>query len=387
MSLFDTLIGFGTPTFNGSPLPGSGGSGSGGSQSGGFSSSDLISSLLGFGGSLVTGLLGNKASNTQANAALQAATQANALQKYIYDNNLAVSAPWLNQGGAAVNRLGYLLGLGNPPSTTAQVPGAQTPATGGSIRGALPAGHDSGIVGPWVGGSAVAPGAAIPWNAMQKVAVRQKEGEGKLPKDTSNNFQLLDQLGDGPIQPPYTVYDSGSGAVPLFDAGGRPNELATGDAGHSPSNNADFGSLMHDFGLQDFQVDPGYLFRLQEGQKALERSAASRGNLFSGGTQKALSRYNQDFASNEFSNAFNRFQANRGTKYSFLSGLAGLGQGSANQVQAAGQNYANNVNANSINAANTAAQARASGYATTANAVNSGINNLQQLLLLRRLGI
>ena len=47
------------------------------------------------------------------------------------------------------------------------------------------------------------------------------------------------------------------------------------------------------FGMDQFQADPGYGFRLAEGQKALERSAAARGGLLSGATGKNLLRYGQ----------------------------------------------------------------------------------------------
>ena len=53
------------------------------------------------------------------------------------------------------------------------------------------------------------------------------------------------------------------------------------------------------FTAQDFNKfqDPGYAFRLAEGQKALERSAAARGGLISGGALKAAERYGQDYGS------------------------------------------------------------------------------------------
>src|SRR5512137_1325257 len=51
------------------------------------------------------------------------------------------------------------------------------------------------------------------------------------------------------------------------------------------------------FGMDQFQQDPGYAFRLSEGQKALDRSAAARGGLISGATGKALTRYGQDMGS------------------------------------------------------------------------------------------
>jgi hypothetical protein len=52
--------------------------------------------------------------------------------------------------------------------------------------------------------------------------------------------------------------------------------------------------------------DPGFKFRRDEGNQAMERSAAAKGSILSGGTQKALAQYNQDYASNEFQNVFNR---------------------------------------------------------------------------------
>ncbi len=64
----------------------------------------------------------------------------------------------------------------------------------------------------------------------------------------------------------------------------------------------------------NFEADPGYAFRLAEGMKALEQSAAARGNLLSGGTGKALQRYGQGLASQEYQNAFARFQADRAAR-------------------------------------------------------------------------
>lgn len=52
--------------------------------------------------------------------------------------------------------------------------------------------------------------------------------------------------------------------------------------------------------------DPGYQWRLEQGRKALEAGAASKGGLLSGGTQKALVNYGQNLASQEYSNAYGR---------------------------------------------------------------------------------
>jgi hypothetical protein len=109
---------------------------------------------------------------------------------------------------------------------------------------------------------------------------------------------------------------------------------------------------------QLMQEDPSYQFRLSEGEKALNRSAAAGSGQLSGATLKALSRYNQDYASNEFNNSFNR-----------LSALAGIGQTATNQVGAAGNAFANN----SANLQTQMGNARAAGYVGQANAWNRGL--------------
>lgn len=112
-----------------------------------------------------------------------------------------------------------------------------------------------------------------------------------------------------------------------------------------------------DFTAADFTKDPGYDFRMAEGQKALERSAAARGGLQSGGTLKALARYGQDFASNEYGNAYNRFNSDRDRRFNRLSSVAGLGQTATSQLGQAGQNYASQFGSNTMGAANAAGAA------------------------------
>ena len=131
------------------------------------------------------------------------------------------------------------------------------------------------------------------------------------------------------------------------------------------------------FGMQQFQQDPGYAFRMQEGMKALERSAAARGGLLSGGMLKGAQRYGQDLASQEYMNAFNRYQAERNAQLNPLQSLAGVGQTATNQLGQAGQTMAGNVG----QALGAAAQARASGYIGGANALTQGLGtylNYQQ---------
>jgi hypothetical protein len=107
------------------------------------------------------------------------------------------------------------------------------------------------------------------------------------------------------------------------------------------------------FGPEQFSKDPGYGFRLAEGQKGLDRQAAARGGLISGGALKEATRFGQEMGSQEYSNAFNRYQIERNARLGPLQSLAGVGQTSVNQLGQAGQNYANQANQVSMtNAAN-----------------------------------
>ena len=123
------------------------------------------------------------------------------------------------------------------------------------------------------------------------------------------------------------------------------------------------------FGMAQFTADPGYAFRLSEGQKALERSAAARGGLLSGATGKALTRYGQEMGSQEYQNAFNRYQAERAAQLQPLQSLAGVGQTSANTLT----NAAGTLGSNIAQGIGSAAAARASGYVGGANALTSGL--------------
>jgi len=148
-----------------------------------------------------------------------------------------------------------------------------------------------------------------------------------------------------------------------------------------------------DFTMADYKQDPGYSFRLSEGLKGLDRSAASRGGLLSGAAMKGITRYGQDYASNEYGRAESRYNANQSQRldryttdqinnlsrsdvpYNRTAALAGIGQTQANSM-------AQNAGAYGVNAGNTAAQginaagqAQAAGQLGQTNAWNNGINN------------
>jgi len=124
------------------------------------------------------------------------------------------------------------------------------------------------------------------------------------------------------------------------------------------------------FSMQQFKADPGYAFRLQEGLKSLDRSAAARGGLLSGATLKGALRYGQDMGSQEYTNAFNRYQAERAARLNPLQSLAGMGQTSANTLS----NEAGQYGQNMAQSATQMGNIRASNYVNTANALTSGLS-------------
>jgi len=123
------------------------------------------------------------------------------------------------------------------------------------------------------------------------------------------------------------------------------------------------------FGMEQFQADPGYGFRLKEGLRALENSAAARGGLLSGNTMRGLTRYGQELGSQEFTNAFNRYQAERAARLNPLQSLTGMGQTTATNIAGQAGQLGQAMGANIIGAGN----ARASGYMGTANAISNAL--------------
>lgn len=118
-----------------------------------------------------------------------------------------------------------------------------------------------------------------------------------------------------------------------------------------------------------FQLDPSYAFRMSEGLKGLERSAAARGGILSGSTLKGIQRYGQDLASQEYQNAFNRYQTERTNTLNPYASLAGVAQSSANTLTGAAGTLGGQIGSNIIGAGN----AMAAGQVGQANAISQGV--------------
>jgi hypothetical protein len=156
-----------------------------------------------------------------------------------------------------------------------------------------------------------------------------------------------------------------------------------------------YGYGLQPFTMAQYQADPGYGFRLKRGLDAMERTAAARGGLLSGNQLRGAMEFGQDLASQEYGNAFNRYQTERSNILNPLQSLGGVGQTSTNALTSAAGNlgagmanaYGNLGSALSANAIG-AGNARASGYMGTANAlsgaVGQGLNYYQNQQLMSR---
>lgn len=149
------------------------------------------------------------------------------------------------------------------------------------------------------------------------------------------------------------------------------------------------GEFNRSFNMADYQADPGYAFRLEQGNRGVEASAAARGGVLSGATLKALARYNQDAASQEYGAAYNRWSTSTTDRFNRLASVAGVGQTATNTGIAAGQAntaaQAAGTSAISSNLAD-AANARSTQYSTNAKAIGGLANSVGTYFALRNVG-
>lgn len=271
-----------------------------------------LSAGLSAGSSLLGGLFGGDSADKAAEAQVAAAQAGIEEQGRQYDTTRRDLAPWRKTGRLAVNQLQFLLGLGEPSSYNpavgrarkavsdaereynALLAAAEAPATPGTERDGANYGEN------WDSGAVATP--ATPGGTVDAGALSAARGRLDAARNALQSAQSQD-------------YDPGEG----------------------------FGSLMRPFGLEDFETDPGYQFRLGQGQEAIENSAAARGMQLSGATMKGLNRFTQDFASNEYGNAWNRDSAEKNRAFNYLSGTSGQGLGAATSTASFGQAGANNI--------------------------------------------
>lgn len=299
------------------------------------------------GGNIVGGLIGGRASSRAASAQQAASAQAIGEERRQFDVSRADIAPWRAAGVNALSRLEYLLGTGQTPDVqTAQAAVDQAQERLNQLsRGTT--------------------------KTTPVTVMTRKMGSGHSKGDWTMVPTTIQQTVQVPPDP---------NAVAKAQSDLQTARNALSQASQAPAGQ-DYGSLLRNFTNEDFRTAPGYEFRLGEGQKAIERSAAARGNQLSGAALKGLTRYGQDFASNEFQNAYNRDLANRQTTYNMLAGVSGTGQTAATNIAQMGQQSAGNIADYYLQGGN----ARAAGIMGRGNALAGGIQDVAQYYALQNL--
>jgi len=366
-------------------------------------------------GGVLAGNAAGHAADTQASAANNAAAlQANSakqaldFQKQTYATSQQELNPYLQAGYGGLANLESLLGI--TPQGNAVQAGAGATVPGGSPTNAprytMGSTHKGSLGGSWGGSEWKYAGqkgdqdiytrdnGSPAWNAYGPAGWGAGSGgaysggfdTGTAPGAPRSNL----------LRAPGTVSAGGPAAAPGTTS---LSSLVNPELGG-------FGSLMQPYSEKftaptdvTEQNDPGYKFRLSEGMKALQNSAAAKGTLLNGATAAGINAYGQDYASNEYGNVYGRalgeyqnryniFQNDQTNKYNRLASLAGIGQTTASQLNAAGANFANSGSSILLNNAygqgqqiNNAAAARASGYGKNGwTGALGGVGSLADLL-------
>jgi len=210
-----------------------------------------------------------------------------------------------------------------------------------------------------IGGAAAIGGGLIASKGAKRAARAQERAAQSAERTQREMFERQVQLQEPFRQAGMTAQDQ---IMQLLGIGGD-------------ANAAGYGSMARPFGQADFEADPGYAFRQAEGMRALERSAAARGGLMSGNTMRGIQRFGQDLASQEYGNAFNRFQIERAARLNPLQSMMGSGQSAANVMTSAAGQAGQNIGQMQLGAG----QARASGYVGQANALAGALGSIGQM--------
>ena len=163
-----------------------------------------------------------------------------------------------------------------------------------------------------------------------------------------------------------------------FDQAGY--DQAMGEFNAQPQGE-DYGSLLKPFSLADFEQSPAYQFNLQEGEKAINKGAAARGNYYAPQTLQDLGKFQQGLASNEFQNAYGNYQTNMNNIWNRLYGLSESGRGAATQIGDLGARSAGQQGEAAMGAGNV----RAAGAVGAASAIGGGVGDYYNYQLMQQL--
>lgn len=259
----------------------------------------------------------------------KATEEATALQRMIYEQTRDDVQPWYQMGAGAVGRLSDLLGIsGGQVQSRDQIYNELLPQYTTTVQ------NQSNLVTD---------------NSGRTYDLNSVSSLQGLPPDIAAMMDYVyDEQGNTVLRPRDNIEGIGSASESVnYDALNSAVDARLGEQG-VPS---DYGSLLQRFGMDQFEEDPGYQFRQDESNKALERAMAAQGVTLGGGgygeinpqAYRAMEELNQNLASQEYGNAYNRYVQDQLNTFNMLTGAAGMGQGSTGILATGGQNYANNV--------------------------------------------
>lgn len=298
---------------------------------------------------------------------------------------------------------------GAPPEATAAIPTPDFRTGAGQPQGPGPAPPAQGGRGQYQPYSDEALQAILHKYSPDNAGVRQADAEiqrtfgpgvvqlldhpERLDKFVTPTGTFDTVIGAGGANPSWGWMREGAGGHGAGGAGGTLGGLS--GVGVTPQGMAFVNKVMGDMGAvgpllgdpmagRPLTDDPSYGFRMDEGAKALERSAAAKGTLLTGGAAKAMQRYAQDVASTEYQNSYNRRASEQQNDYNRLLGVgnfmsgeqmnqynrylgpAQLGANATANAQQQASGYAGNIGSAQMGAGG--AQAWATGQQGNANA-------------------
>ncbi len=407
---------------------------------------------LGAAGSIGGGLIGANAAQNAASTQASAAEQAAQLQaelgqeqlgftNYTYQQGQANQQPWLQSGANSLSSLDYLMGVGQNPSGGVPTPQPSVPSFNGTPMNAMPGAVSTPSPSvPMEGGQPVSSLSQAP-HMNASVPMQQNGPQGTatingLPSGSIAGWNSqAPALNGSPVAPTATAMNAAPSALSSISGqmgavrAGAQNPFPSSSAGSTAGNGGTtlsipgtsgsinlpginhltgtantnlgaFGSLMGSFPGGNFQAPtlqqaentPGYQFALQQGQNALQASAAANGSLLTGGTLNALDSYSQGLADTNYNNIYNQalqgYQTNYNTwanqqanEYNRLAAMSGTGQTAAQQLGSLGSTTAGQIGNTLSNTAaqigqqmNNAGAAIASGYTGAANAYGGALS-------------
>lgn len=281
----------------------------------------------------------SKGGGADIGAAQMATDKSVALQKEIYDKNTQLMQPWYQGGKSGLYRLLDLMGLqGGSMQTYDQMQQSLAP----QYTSQQPSSY-----GSWVDDKGTQYSRSDLFNIMN--AGLSPESKGYMDYNALDSYLsgAANAVNSGQYNsntPGYYLADK-VGLIKPMSSGGQVDQagmdaaIQAAMAGQQTPEG--WGSLAKAFGLDTFQADPGYAFRQAEGSKAIERAMAAAGKTLNPEAAKALLRFNQDTASNEYMNAYNRYNNDQSNLFNRLASISGFGQTASGQLMGAGTNYAN----------------------------------------------